>query len=191
MAKPFISCSRPDCHRTVERRGLCSKHYDELRAAGLPTLDPPHVRMWARVDKSGGPDACWIWQGARNDRGYGQIRQGRSVLYTHRMALESVSEPAQSGLFALHRCDNPPCCNPSHLSWGKASDNMRDCVAKGRNKPNRGELSGRSILTEESVIAIRQLSASGRSNSSLAKQFGVHTRTVRGVVMRENWTHIP
>jgi hypothetical protein len=35
---------------------------------------------------------------------------------------------------ALHRCDVPLCCEPSHLWAGTMSENRRDSQAKGRAK---------------------------------------------------------
>lgn len=35
-------------------------------------------------------------------------------------------------IFAMHLCDNPPCINPNHLSWGTVLDNNRDTIFKGR-----------------------------------------------------------
>jgi len=32
----------------------------------------------------------------------------------------------------LHTCDNPPCGNDRHLFLGTQSDNMIDCLNKGR-----------------------------------------------------------
>jgi hypothetical protein len=34
----------------------------------------------------------------------------------------------------LHECDNPSCFNPRHLSFGTYARNLRDCVARGRNR---------------------------------------------------------
>ena len=36
-------------------------------------------------------------------------------------------------MIGRHICNNPPCCNPEHLEWGSASDNMKDRVASGRH----------------------------------------------------------
>src|SRR5689334_7900007 len=42
--------------------------------------------FWSRVDRSGGPTACWPWMGPRTKDGYGRFR-GR---YAHRIALEAA-----------------------------------------------------------------------------------------------------
>jgi len=92
---------------------------------------------------------------------------------------------------ALHKCDNPSCCNPNHLFWGTQKDNMADCAAKGRINPSKGELSGNAILTEKDVIDIRKMASRGMSYAILGKRFGVHKQTIQSVVVGKNWKHIP
>ena len=104
--------------------------YPLTRPARPPTTWDRHVacdgmtflaRFWAKVDKTGGPDACWPWCGARNGDGYGLIfirRDGtrRIVRSAHRVAyaLEHRT-PIPDGLTLDHVCRNPRCVNPQHL----------------------------------------------------------------------------
>ena len=74
---------------------------------------------------------CWIWKGATNDKGYGQIKVGGRkgpVLYVHR-----IMANAQPGEEVFHLCDTPRCVNPAHLSLGTHLDNIADMNRKGRN----------------------------------------------------------
>lgn len=84
--------------------------------------------FWSKVDRSGGPDACWQWLGFRDRIGYGHF----SHKLAHRIAWIARFGGIPEGQQVLHHCDNPPCCNSRHLFLGTQADNMRDCVAKGR-----------------------------------------------------------
>lgn len=89
-------------------------------------------RFWDKVC-FGQPDACWEWAGARKgSQGYGEFGVNRMPATAHRVAWELTHGPIPDGLFVLHRCDNPPCCNPAHLFLGTHQDNMADRDAKGR-----------------------------------------------------------
>jgi hypothetical protein len=94
-------------------------------------------RFWSKVDRSGGPDACWPWMAYRNRDGYGSFRVDDHTESAHRVAWVEENGPVPEGMDVLHHCDNPPCCNPRHLFLGTAADNARDSVAKGRHQAAR------------------------------------------------------
>lgn len=47
--------------------------------------------------------------------GYGVCGLNNKQYRAHRIVYEQTYGPIPSGLFILHTCDNPKCCNPSHL----------------------------------------------------------------------------
>lgn len=117
------------------------------RAGVLPFPE----RFWDKVDQSGGPDACWPWMGARNKphttrRGtefpgdHGRVRLAGQLMLAHRVAYELEKGPIPDGEKVLHSCDNPPCCNPAHLSTGTQSQNLAEAYARGRRHKHREEV---------------------------------------------------
>jgi hypothetical protein len=65
-----------------------------------------------------------------------------------------------------HSCDNPPCCNPSHLRFDTPAANVADMHARGR------EVNAVKI-TDDQVRLIRERRALGARQLDLADQFGV------------------
>lgn len=85
-----------------------------------------------RAINVGPSDACWYWMGSVNAYGYGVVWElGRPRLVT-RMVCELLHGPIPSGMFVLHSCDMPRCCNPSHLRVGTPAENAADKVVRGR-----------------------------------------------------------
>ena len=90
------------------------------------------TRFWSRVDKSAGPNACWLWIAAIDEGGYGRFQDNdlSNDLYTHRTSfyLANGYFPIRP-MNVLHRCNNPRCVNPKHLYEGTYEQNMADAVA--------------------------------------------------------------
>jgi hypothetical protein len=91
-------------------------------------------RFWGKVLMNNG---CWEWSGSKLPKGYGVITMRlpdgmQEKHYAHRVSYELNVGLIPEGLFVLHTCDNPSCCNPNHLFVGTQLDNMRDAAIKGR-----------------------------------------------------------
>jgi len=156
-------------------------------------------RFWGRVLNYRQNGKCWLWQGATNGR-YGIAVKSRQELklgekrriYAHRAAWELTNGKIPEGMFVCHKCDNPLCVNPSHLFLGTPTDNMRDCVNKGRLKfyHKKGSQHGRARLNERKVLLIRYKYSQGKPIADLARKFDVGESTIRHIVSGDTWTHI-
>lgn len=147
--------------------------------------------------RSGAPDECWEWQRSCTKAGYGQLMVDRRMAYAHRFAYQLAHGAIPPGMFVLHRCDNPRCCNPNHLFLGTHIDNMRDRESKGRSLPvrrperlARGERNGSARLTTSRVRAIRCAAADGCALRQLAREHGVSQRAIQNIVRRKVWRHV-
>jgi len=161
--------------------------------------------FWSKIDRSGGPDACWPWTSNVTPAGYGRPRWGGPHLLAHRIAWGLVNGVIPDGVCALHSCDNPPCCNPAHLFLGSRRDNVADMIAKGRARKATGAATGAhtcpesvargsahrgSKLKESDIIAIRAAVAAGEYKTSVARRYSVSDALIGMIVRREAWNHV-
>lgn len=150
-------------------------------------------RFWSKVDKRG-PKECWPWHGCLvGGRGQMLLRIAgqKKHIYAPRIALE-LSGIDLRGKFALHRCNNPRCVNPSHLYAGSRSDNTFDAMNAGTcglRKVERGDANLNAKLRESQIPAIRALSSS-LSMQRIADDYGVSRKTISKVLSGQTWGHV-
>lgn len=115
------------------------------------------------------PNGCWLWNGATNNHGYGQIRINSRLMYVHRVMFEICRAKAITpGKHLLHSCDNPRCCNPSHLREGDYAENQQDALKRGRRKVG---------LTPQQAAEVKALKGIVLQKD-LAKRYGVSGMTL-------------
>lgn len=145
--------------------------------------------LWTRVLIT--KEGCFDWTGGKNDKaGYGTVNRNGKKWVLPRYVWTIVNGPIPEGLSVLHKCDRPPCINPSHLFLGTHKDNMADMVAKGRVK--RGQSSARSKITEHDVRAIREAYPDINS-TQLGARYGISSRHVLSIYYRRKgaWDWLP
>lgn len=169
---------KPIVHQTVHHTGL--------------RVLPQDDRFWTYVDWSGGEEACWPWTGYRDKQGYGKVMREGNNVFAHRWAWRLLGDPIPEGVVIRHMCDNPPCCNPTHLMSGTQKDNIRDRQERGRHRPGRfpGEAHHNARLTDADIRAIREARANGESIVSLSKRYGMSYHWMSEIIHRRAWSHV-
>lgn len=101
------------------------------------------LKLLSRLTKL--PNGCWEIDGHTHKtsgdprtRGYGFMSYRCETWVAHRLSFFLHNGHIDPKLDVLHGCDNPPCCNPAHLTQGTDADNIGDAMKRGR--PHRGNL---------------------------------------------------
>lgn len=138
-------------------------------------------------------ESCWEWSGATNGRGYGRFKfEGKSV-YAHRMSYYLHKGPIMKGeghhgTCVCHTCNNRSCVNPEHLYLGTQNQNLRQMVLE--NRQARGEVHGRSKLTEKEISDIRLFHKVGdTTQQKLADKYGVSLSLINFIVNNKRWRY--
>lgn len=172
------TCGKPISGRAV----YCRKHQ-----RNGPKAKPLEDRFWSSVIRAGAED-CWIWNKSKDRKGYGKFGYGsmkdgtRRIEVASRMAWTLSNGPIPKGMFVCHKCDNPPCCNPSHLYLGTCADNLKEMHTKGRFR-------AKTWLDDEKVREIRSLLPL-KSNGEIAAAFGVSYNVIKRIRDGVSYNHV-
>ena len=142
-------------------------------------------RFWRKVDKSG---VCWVWTGARQGNGYGQLTRDRAHHLAHRFSWAMHHGAIPGGVDVCHKCDNPSCVRPDHLFLGSRLDNMQDAMKKGRIPG--GERHYAALLDDDRVREIRRRLAAGEGPAAVGRAMGLEMKHVSLVGRGKRWKHV-
>lgn len=110
------------------------------------------------------------------------------VLSVHRIVLIAFLGAHPEGYVCNHIDGNPGNNRLDNLEWCTQKANIHHAMQRGTHP--KGESNGHAALADAQVRKIRQLVASGASKTVIARQFGVHYKTVWKIIHRRTWKHI-
>jgi len=94
----------------------------------VKTLEECFDEKWTPEPNTG----CWLWLGALDTPGYGQVRQRGKMLMAHRVAYERWVGEVPAGLHVDHLCRQRCCVNPEHLEPVTNAENLRRGISHNR-----------------------------------------------------------
>lgn len=119
---------------------------------------------------------CLEYQGARQYNGYGKLGRvinGKKIsppAHRYTWFLVTGKWPKDK---LLHHCDNPPCCEFTHLKDGSSKENSTDMVSKGRSATNM-----KCGKTKYSNAIVKQIRDAKGSLVVIARKFGMSKTNV-------------
>jgi len=148
------------------------------------------AKFWSLVQKHG-PNDCWGWAKYHNRLGYGIFTASKNRQFlAHRVACLLINK--QLGKHVCHLCNNPGCCNPSHLIPGDAKINngMKD------QTKFHGEHHPMACLTEKQVLKIVKMNKQLNQNregrpigrTQIAKLTGFSEGSIDHILRGNSWS---
>lgn len=158
-------CGQPTkiATRTSRKRGTI-RGVPQKYACGHKGI-PIHASY--RVDQKTG---CWNWTGKLTRYGRPRIRRDGRLRFAYVILYEEMYGPVPKGTELHHRCENPACVCPDH-------------VTPLARAPHR---QAHSSLTWDDVREIRSLRGKVRQ-VDLARRFGVPQSHISKIQLGETW----
>jgi hypothetical protein len=149
-------------------------------------------KMWV-TNKSLRKKPETIMKQAKDSSGYYQVwfsKNGiKKIMLVHRLVASAFLENTLQKKDVNHingiKTDN----RIENLEWATRSENVSHAYKNDLIDNAKGSRHGMSILKEEDVLKIRELSSLYTKNQ-LAEMFGVGRRSINNIVNRKSWKHV-
>lgn len=165
------------------------------------TTPVPYV---ARFDGDTVTGCCRVWNGSKSNSGYGLMHQNDPLAlmtgqrYAHRAALSLahdfvdgsdrlINPLTGKGFQVAHRCDNPACCEPTHLMVATPRENATD----RRWKIDAGAIADMQDVDESDLLFAGALAADGFSQRQIAHIVGLNPAQVRCAIRMRQEARAP
>lgn len=106
----------------------------------------------------------------------------------HAIVLEAFVGPCPTGMEGCHEDGDPANPRLDNLRWDTRKGNMAD--ARRHGTISCGSKRHNAKLTDDDVVEIRRLWASGVQGRAIADRFGIARSNVSLICSRKTWKHI-
>jgi len=132
------------------------------------------------------PNGCWEWQLGKDKGGYGKASANGGTIRAHRLSFSAFVRELGDNEQGLHKCDNPPCCNPEHIYAGTHQNNVDDKVRKGRQIKERQ--CWKTKLDLQDSVEIKVILSSGLvSQTKIGEMYGVSQFAISQIALGKSW----
>ncbi len=146
VAKGVVTLRCAACGSDFERRrGTEDRRINAGQPGPFCSKGCVHRKNYVRsfMEKWEYDNGCWRWTAATDPAGYGRFGYKRKTVLSHHLAYEWYHErPINEGYVLHHICQNPPCCNPIHLT---------EVTPAEHTKLHRRDATGRFVTTAKST----------------------------------------
>jgi hypothetical protein len=133
-------------------------------------------------------------QQALNKKGYPTVGLSRDgfcrSFTTHRLVAMMFIGPKPKGTQVNHIDGVKTNNHWRNLEYVTCKQNIRHAVDNGLRGNFKGTANGCTKITEEDIPVIRAACASGESQSSVGRRYGLTQANVSMIVLRRTWSHV-
>ena len=160
----------------------------------LPRLNDVTTQVFKRVRvcRHGFPCSTCCWLISSKQKGVVSVKYRGKSVRAHVAVFKAFGRGGDDFDSRVHsavrECGKYKCMNPSHMKRYR----MRTILRRKRTC-RVGEENHKSKLSVKQVVEIRDryFSAGGPGYKKLAEEYGVFASTIKAVVERKTWNHVP
>lgn len=147
-----------------------------------------------KTSESNWPKVGYIIKGCKNKSGYSCVMFSKDgKIYNkqvHRLVLETFDGPYSEGMECNHKNGVKTDNRLENLEWLTHSDNAKHRDNVLHPYLNKGHNNKNAKLTENQILAIRELCQRGHSQARIAEWFNVTRGAINKIYRRKLWKHI-